>query len=138
MEGEVLDVLQTRAEDAAKENAELRAEVARLKREVDSEAVMFNMKVAELRNQFHRVEEQIRMKNAEIERLRAGDCDRYSDLITLLPTDNPNPQWTSPLHRGSNRKNICCQKIFGNSFSFQATEMVLTSKWGRIQQEIQI
>ena len=76
MEGEVLDVLQTRAEDAAKENSELRAEVARLKREVDSEAVMFNMKVAELRNQFHRVEEQIRMKNAEIERLRAGDCDR--------------------------------------------------------------
>ena len=76
VEGEVLDVLQTRAEDAAKENTELRAEVARLKREVDSEAVMFNMKVAELRNQFHRVEEQIRMKNAEIERLRVGDCDR--------------------------------------------------------------
>ena len=25
------------------------------------------------------------------------------------------------------------QKIFGNSFSFEATEMVLTSKWGRIQ-----
>ena len=37
-----------------------------------------------------------------------------------------------------NRKNICCQKIFGNSFSFQATEMVLTSKWGKIQPEIQI
>ena len=74
VESEVLDVLQTRAEDAAKDNSELRAEVARLKR--------------------------------EIERLRAGDCDRYSDLITLLPTDNPNPQWTSPLHRGSNRKNI--------------------------------
>ena len=35
-------------------------------------------------------------------------------------------------------KNICCQKIFGNSISFQATEMVLTSKWGRIQPEIQI
>ena len=106
MESKVLDVLQTRAEDAAKDNSELRAEVARLKR--------------------------------EIERLRAGDCDRYSDLITLLPTDNPNPQWTSPLHRGSNRKNICCQKIFGNFFSFQATEMVLTSEWGRIQPEIQI
>ena len=30
------------------------------------------------------------------------------------------------------RKNICCQKIFGNSFSFQATEMVLTSKRDRI------
>ena len=26
-------------------------------------------------------------------------------------------------------------KIFGNFFSFQATEMVLTSKWGRIQPE---
>ena len=49
-----------------------------------------------------------------------------------------NTQWTSPLHRGSNRKTIWCQKIFGNSFSFQATEMVLTSKWGRIQPEIQI
>ena len=36
------------------------------------------------------------------------------------------------------RKNICCQKIFDNSFSFQATEMVLTSKWGRIQPQIQI
>ena len=47
-------------------------------------------------------------------------------------------QWKSPLHRGSDRKNICCQKIFGNSFSFKATEMVLTSKWGRIQPEIQI
>ena len=44
----------------------------------------------------------------------------------------------TPLQRGFSRKNICCQKIFGNSFSFQATEMVLTSKWGRIQQEIQI
>ena len=44
----------------------------------------------------------------------------------------------TPLLRGFSRKNICCQKIFGNSFSFQATEMVLTSKWGRIQQEIQI
>ena len=29
-------------------------------------------------------------------------------------------------------------KIFGNFFSFQATEMVFTSKWGRIQPEIQI
>ena len=33
---------------------------------------------------------------------------------------------------------VCSQKIFGNSFSFQATEMALTSKWGRIQPEIQI
>ena len=44
----------------------------------------------------------------------------------------------TPLLRGCSRKNICCQKIFDNFFSFQATEMVLTSKWGRIQQEIQI
>ena len=34
------------------------------------------------------------------------------------------------------RKNIFGQKIFDNSFRFQA--MVLTSKWGRIQPEIQI
>ena len=44
----------------------------------------------------------------------------------------------TPLLRGCSRKNIFCQKIFDNFFSFQATEMVLTSKWGRIQQEIQI
>ena len=47
-------------------------------------------------------------------------------------------QWASPLDGGFSRKNIFCQKIFDNFFSFQATEMVLTSKWGRIQQEIQI
>ena len=29
-------------------------------------------------------------------------------------------------------------KIVVNSFSFQATEIVFTSKWGRIQPEIQI
>ena len=44
----------------------------------------------------------------------------------------------TPLLRGCSRKNIFCQKIYDNFFSFQATEMVLTSKWGRIQQEIQI
>ena len=44
----------------------------------------------------------------------------------------------TPLLRGFSGKNIFCQKIFDNFFSFQATEMVLTSKWGRIQQEIQI
>ena len=44
----------------------------------------------------------------------------------------------TPLLRGFSRKNIFCQKIFDNFFSFQATEMVLTSKWGRIQPEIQI
>ena len=35
-------------------------------------------------------------------------------------------------------EHVVVGKIFGNSFSFQATEMVLTSKWGRIQPEIQI
>ena len=44
----------------------------------------------------------------------------------------------TPLLRGCSRKNVFCQKIFDNFFSFQATEMVLTSKWGRIQPEIQI
>ena len=44
----------------------------------------------------------------------------------------------TPLLRGFRRKNIFCQKIFDNIFSFQATEMVLTSKWSKIQQEIQI
>ena len=44
----------------------------------------------------------------------------------------------TPLLRGCSRKNIFCQKIFDNFFSFQATEIVLTSKWGRIQPEIQI
>ena len=44
----------------------------------------------------------------------------------------------TPLLRGCSRKNIFCQKIFDNFFSFQATEMVLISKWGRIQQEIQV
>ena len=34
----------------------------------------------------------------------------------------------TPLLRGCSRKNIFCQKIFDNFFSFQATEMVLTSK----------
>ena len=42
----------------------------------------------------------------------------------------------TPLLRGNSRKNIFCQKIFNNFFSFQATEIVLTSKWGRIQPEI--
>ena len=37
-----------------------------------------------------------------------------------------------------NRKNICCQKIFDYSFSFQATDMVFTAKWGRIGPQIQI
>ena len=59
----------------------------------------------------------------------------YTQKSTL---DTTLHSGATPLLRGFSRKNICCQKIFGNSFSFQATEMVLTSKWGRIQQEIQI
>ena len=74
----VLDVLQTKAEDSAKENLELRAELDRLKQEMENEAVMFNMKVAEFQNQFYRVEEEIKFKNTEIERIRASYCsDRY-------------------------------------------------------------
>ena len=64
-----------------------------------------------------------------------------SKLPTFLKStisEETNPQWASPLDGGFSRKNIFCQKIFDNFFSFQATEMVLTSKWGRIQQEIQI
>ena len=41
----------------------------------------------------------------------------------------------TPLLRGCSRKNIFCQKIFNNFFIFQATEMVLTSKWGRINKK---
>ena len=44
----------------------------------------------------------------------------------------------TPLLRGCSRKNIFCQKIFDNFFSFQGPEIVLTSKWGRNQPEIQI
>ena len=58
----------------------------------------------------------------------------------ILETDWAGPvhSGATPLLRGWSRKNIFCQKIFHNFFSFQATEMVLTSKWGRIQPEIQI
>ena len=49
-----------------------------------------------------------------------------------------NAQWASPLDGWFSSKDIFCQKIFDNFFSFQATEMVLTSKWGRIQPGIQI
>lgn len=72
----VMDVLQTKIEDSARENMDLRAELDILKKEMEGEAVMFNMKVAEFQNQFYRVEEEIRLKNAEIERLRANDCSR--------------------------------------------------------------
>ena len=72
----VMDVLQTKIEDSARENMDLRAELDILKKEMEGEAVMFNMKVAEFQNQFYRVEEEIRLKNAEIERLRSNDCSR--------------------------------------------------------------
>ena len=72
----MLDVLQTKLEDSAKENRDLRSELEVLKKEMEGEAVMFNMKVAEFTNQFYRVEEEIRLKNAEIERLRMNDCSR--------------------------------------------------------------
>ena len=75
-----------------------------------------------------------------------GTLGTYSLLLLLhyIPSHTlanyplPIAQWASPLDGGFSRKNIFCQKIFDNFFSFQATEMVLTSKWGRIQQEIQI
>ena len=66
---------------------------------------------------------------------------KYGRTAVMLAVSNGHEdiaQWASPLDGGFSRKNIFCQKIFDNFFSFQATEMVLTSKWGRIQQEIQI
>ncbi len=72
----VLDVLQTKIEDSARENMILRTELDILKKEMEGEAVMFNMKVTEFQNQFYRVEQEIRSKNAEIERLRTNDCNR--------------------------------------------------------------
>ena len=52
--------------------------------------------------------------------------------VAGLVTGSPGiAHWASPLDGWFSRKNIFCQKIFDNFFSFQATEMVLTSKWGR-------
>ena len=55
-------------------------------------------------------------------------------------TTSHSAQWGYAFtNHGVVGKIFFCQKIFDNFFSFQATEMVLTSKWGgRIQQEIQI
>ena len=87
----VLDVLETKSADVARENQELKSEIERLKHEMENESLLFNMKVVELQNKFYQVEEQIRLKNNEIERfgrmerrLRGGgtggsggsDCDR--------------------------------------------------------------
>ena len=55
---------------------------------MENESLLFNMKVVELQNKFYQVEEQIRLKNAEIARLEqlrgrgtsgsggGSDCDR--------------------------------------------------------------
>ena len=59
-------------------------------------------------------------------------------VIRFRSRDDTMHSGATPLLRGCSRKNIFCQKVFDNFFSFQATEMVLTSKWGRIQPEIQI
>ena len=85
-----MDVLETKSDDIAKENQELKLLIDKLKHEMENESLLFNMKVVELQNKFYQVEEQIRLKNAEIarlqrtERLRGGgtsgsggsDCDR--------------------------------------------------------------
>merc|ERR1712218_478019 len=42
----------------------------------------FNMKVVELQNKFHRVEEQIIMKNMEIERLKSSRWNTVESNVT--------------------------------------------------------
>ena len=44
--------------------------------------MMFNMKVVELKDKFYMVEEQIRMKNTEIDRLRGGTSDCGQSVAT--------------------------------------------------------
>ena len=78
----VLDVLQTKSEDLKRENEELKQEIERLKKEIESESVLFNMKVVELQDKFYQVEEQIRMKNQEIERLRGNTSDCGQSVAT--------------------------------------------------------
>ena len=78
----VLDLLQTKSEDAEKENGLLKQEIERLKREITSDTVAFNMKVVELQNKFHRVEEQIIMKNMEIERLKSCRWNTVQSNVT--------------------------------------------------------
>ena len=85
-------MLQTKSEDVAKENKKLRQEIERLKHEMESETMMFNMKVVELQDKFYMVEEQIRMKNAEIERLGGGtggtsDCGQSVATETEILDD---------------------------------------------------
>lgn len=84
----MLDVLQTRTDDVVKENHELKKEIERLKHEIESDSTLFNMKVVELQNKFYQVEEQIRLKDREIERLRGlGDCNQSIATETEILED---------------------------------------------------
>ena len=68
-----------------------------------------------------------------------GWCAKNMFPTMPAPAFSGNALWGDAFMSAcGHRKNICCQKIFSNSFSFQDTEIVLTSKWGRIQPEIQI
>merc|ERR1712241_690303 len=78
----VLDLLQTKSEDAERENCQLKLEIERLKREISSDTVAFNMKVVELQNKFHRVEEEIIMKNMEIARLKNSKWNTIQSNVT--------------------------------------------------------
>ena len=77
-----MDLLQTKSDDAEKENCQLRQEIERLKREISSDTIAFNMKVVELKNKFDRVEEQIIMKNMEIERLKSSRWNTVQSNVT--------------------------------------------------------
>ena len=81
----VLDVLQTRSDDVIKENKELKKEIEKLKHDIESDSTVFNMKVVELQNKFYQVEEQILMKDKEIERLR--DCTQSIATETEILED---------------------------------------------------
>ena len=85
----MLDVLQTRTDDVVKENHELKKEVERLKHEIESDSTLFSMKVVELQNKFYQVEEQIRLKDREIDRLRSsfGDCNQSIATETEILED---------------------------------------------------
>ena len=78
----MLDLLQTRSDDAERENCQLKLEIERLKREMSSDSVAFNMKVVELQNKFHRVEEEIIMKNMEIARLKNSKWNTLQSNLT--------------------------------------------------------
>ena len=68
---------------------------------------------------------------------------KFLQLINIFCVARDICKWT--MHSGrriywawGHRKNICYQKNTCNSFNFDATEMVLTSKWGKIKPQIQI